>query len=87
MCAQLLSHVQLFAILWTTACQACLSMGFPRQEDKKIELPFPPPRDLSDPGFEPMAPTTSPALQADSLPLSHLYFIHMRILLKHLKCQ
>ena len=31
-------------------------------------LPLPPPRDLSDPGIKPV----SPALQADSLPLSHL---------------
>ena len=30
--AQLLSHVQLFAILWTIAHPAPLSMGFPRQE-------------------------------------------------------
>ena len=30
-------------------------------------LPFPPPRDLSNPGIKP----PSPALQADSLPLSH----------------
>ena len=30
-------------------------------------LPFPPPGDLPDPGIEP----GSPALQADSLPLSH----------------
>ena len=28
--AQLLSHVQLFAIPWTAACQAPLSMGFSR---------------------------------------------------------
>ena len=27
------SHVQLFATLWTIACQAPLSMGFSRQED------------------------------------------------------
>ena len=26
------SHVQLFATLWTVACQAPLSMGFSRQE-------------------------------------------------------
>ena len=26
------SHVQLFATLWTVACHAPLSMGFPRQE-------------------------------------------------------
>ena len=31
-CAQSLSHIQLFATSWTTACQASLSMGFPRQE-------------------------------------------------------
>ena len=30
---QSLSHVQLFATLWTIACQTPLSMGFPRQED------------------------------------------------------
>ena len=28
-----LSHVWLFVTLWTTACQAPLSMGFSRQED------------------------------------------------------
>jgi len=38
-------------------------MGFSRQEYWH-ELPFPSPRDLPDPGIEPM----SPALQADSLP-------------------
>ena len=33
-------------------------------------LPFPPPGDLPNPGVEPESPT-SPALQTDSLPLSH----------------
>ena len=33
-------------------------------------LPFPPPGDLPNPGIEPESPT-SPALQTDSLPLSH----------------
>ena len=37
----------------------------------KSGLPFPPSRDLSDPGIEPMSPA-SPAWQVDSLPLSHL---------------
>jgi len=32
-----------------------------------LELPLPSPGDLPDPGFE----AGSPALQADSLPLSH----------------
>ena len=42
-------------------------MGFPRQEYWS-GLPLLPPGDLPDPGIEP----ASPALQADSLPLSHL---------------
>ena len=50
----------------TPACQACLSMGFSRQEYCN-GLPFPPPGDLPDPGIKP----TSPALQANSLSLSH----------------
>ena len=44
-------------------------MGFSRQESWS-ELLFPPPQDLSDPGIERTTPV-SPALQADSLPLSH----------------
>ena len=46
--------------------QASLSMGFPRQEHWN-GLPFPSPGDLPDPEIKP----ASPALQADSLPLSH----------------
>ena len=48
---------------WTVACQAPLSMGFPRQEHWS-RLPFPSPGDLSDPGIEPKSPTW----QVDSLP-------------------
>ena len=33
-------------------------------------MPFPPPKDLSDPGIKPTS-SVSPALQVDSLPLSH----------------
>jgi len=40
--------------------------GFPRQKYWS-RLPFPSPRDLSDPGIEP----ASPARQVHSLPLSH----------------
>ena len=50
----------------TVARQAPLSKGFPRQEYWS-ELPFPSPGDLPNPGIKAM----SPALQADSLPLSH----------------
>ena len=54
------SHVQLFATLWTIACQAPLSTGFSRQEYWS-RLPFPPPGDLADPGTKP-AFLMSPAL-------------------------
>ena len=37
---------------WTVACQAPLSMGFPRQEYWN-GLPFPVPGDLPDPGISP----------------------------------
>ena len=36
---------------WTVACQAPLFMGFSRQE-YWIELPFPSPGDLPDPGIQ-----------------------------------
>ena len=65
----LLSHfscVWLCVTPWTVACQARLSMGFSRQQYWS-DLPCPPPQDLPHPGTEP----GSPALQADSLPLSH----------------
>ena len=60
------SSVQLFVTLWAVAHQAPLSMGFPRQE-RWSGLPF---RDLSTPGMEP----ASPALQADTSPLSYQGF-------------
>ena len=49
--AQSLSHVQLFATLWTMAQQAPLSMEFSRQEYWS-GLPFPTPVDLPDPGIK-----------------------------------
>ena len=55
------------ATLWTVAHHTPLSMEFSRQEYWS-GLPFPSPGDLPDPGVE----LRSPALQADSLPLSHL---------------
>ena len=51
---QSLSSVQLLATLWTVARQAPLSMEFSRQEHWS-GLPFPFPRDLPDPGIEPMS--------------------------------
>ena len=52
---------------WTVACQAPLTMGFSRQEYWN-GLPFLSPGDLARPGIE----HSSPALQVDSVPLSHL---------------
>ena len=52
------SHAWLFAILWTEACHAPLSMGFSRQEYWS-GLPFPPPGHLSSPGMEPTSLTST----------------------------
>ena len=68
--ACVLSHVQLFATPWTVTHQASLSMGVSRQEYWS-GLPSPPPRDLpNNPGIELVSPM-APALQVDSLLLSH----------------
>ena len=61
-----LSCVQLLVTPWTVALQTPLSMGLFRQEYWS-GLSFPPPGDFPNPGIEPV----SPALQEDSLPLSH----------------
>ena len=69
MCACVLSyfsHFQLFTAPWTAALQAPLSMEFSWQEYWR-EVLFPFPGHLPDPGTKP----ASPALQADSLLLSH----------------
>ena len=58
--AQSLSCIQLFAIPWTIAHQAPLSIAFSRQAYWS-ESPYLPPRDLPDPRIEPVSPS-SPAL-------------------------
>ena len=60
------SPVQLFATLLAVAGQVPLSMGFSKREYWS-GLPFSPPGDPPYPGIE----STPPALQMDSLPLSH----------------
>ena len=67
MCAQLLSHVQLFVTPWAAACQAPLSMGFSKQEYWNW-VPFSTPENLLDSGIKPLF-LVSPALTDDSLPL------------------
>ena len=61
-CAQSVSHVQLFETLWTVACQPPLATGFSGQKYWS-GLSFPPPGHLPDPETEP----TSPTLAGDSL--------------------
>ena len=56
-----------YAASWTVISQAPLTMGFPRQQYRH-GLPFPSPGTLPDPEVEP----SNPALQVDSLQLSHL---------------
>ena len=89
------SHVQLFAMLWTVAHQAPLSLGFSRQEYWN-GLPCLPPGDLPNPGTDPvslMSPalaggffTTSTTWEAHNIlsfhPESHfcVYFIMYKLL-------
>ena len=60
MCVCVLSHVQLFATLWTVAHQVPLSIEFSKQEHWS-EFPFSTTRDLPSPGIKPMF-LVSPAL-------------------------
>ena len=72
----LFSLIQHFSVLsdsvtlWTLAHQASLCTGFSRQGSWS-RLPCPPPGDLPDPGIKPASPV-APALQVDSLLLSHV---------------
>ena len=51
----MLSHVQLFATLWTIAYQAPLSTG-PFREEYWSGLPIPFPGDLPNPEIKPRSP-------------------------------
>ena len=63
--------------LWTVARQGPLPLGFLRQEYSS-GLPFPSPRDLSDPEIEPMSPalpgrfftTETPGKESEDIYLS-----------------
>ena len=68
-CVLSCSVVSNLATSWTVACQAPLSMGFPRQEYWS-GLSFPPPGDLPDPGIEPSSPVVS-CTGRWTLPLYH----------------
>ena len=63
-CAQ---SLRLFATLWTVAHQASLSMEFSRQEYWS-GLPFPPPKDLPNPGIKPTSLASADRLFPTALP-------------------
>ena len=67
----LFSPVQFFAILWTVACQALLSMGFFRQEYLS-GLPCPPPGDFPNPGMK-SASLMFPALAGGFFTTNNIY--------------
>ena len=73
---QSLSHVRLFATLWTVARKAPLSMEFSRQEYWSGQ-PFPSPEDVLEPGIE----AKSTSLQIDSLSMypPSLYHVYLSI--------
>ena len=70
MCAQLLSHVQLFVTLWTTAGRVFYRWDSPGR-NTEVGCHFLLQRIFPDPEIESMSPA-SPALEECSLPLCHL---------------
>ena len=66
---------------WTVACEAPLPMEFSRKEYWN-GLSFLIPGDLPDPGIRPASPVF-PALQADSLLLSHLGSIYSEYIMRN----
>ena len=79
----MLIFIQLFAVPWTVACQAPLSVGFSRQEYWS-GLPFPP-GDLPDPGIKPPSPA-SLTLPADSVLPGHLGSLEISYEWSHMIC-
>ena len=65
-CVRSLSCVWLFVTAWIVACQSPLSMGFSMQEYWQLELPFPSPWDLPDPGVKPVPPALAGRLFSGS---------------------
>ena len=80
--AQSLSHVWLFATLWTVARQAPQSIAFFRQEYWS-GLPFPSPGDLPNPGIKPGLPHCRQTLYC----LSHLVMSNSFLLFWTVACQ
>ena len=64
---QLFNHVWLLVTPWTEACQAPLSVGFPRQESWS-GLPLSSPRDLLAPGIRSLSPALTGRFFTAELP-------------------
>ena len=65
------------AISWTVACQAPLSMRFPRQEYWS-GLPFPSPGDLLDPGFKQQSPALAGGFSTTEPPRKPHIFCYLQ---------
>ena len=76
------SCVWLFAIPWSIALQAPLSMGFSKQEYWRV-LPCPPPGDLPNPRIEPVS-LTSPVLAGRFFTISTTWEAHLKTLIIYL---
>ena len=59
--------------MWTFACQASLSMGFPRQEYWS-GLPFSLPGDVPDSGMEPASPALADGFFTTGPPGKHCIY-------------
>ena len=64
-----LSRIQLFATLWTAACQASFVPGDSPGKHTGVGCQCPPPGDLPNPGIKPVSLTSNLHWQAGSLPL------------------
>ena len=65
-CLCMFSHIRLFVTPWTVASQAPLPMGYLKGECCR-GLPVPPPRDIPDPGIEPLFPESPASVQFSSV--------------------
>ena len=73
-CAQSISHVQLFVAPWTITCQAPLPMKFSRQEYQS-GMPFPTPGDFPKPEIDPGS-LVSPTLAGGSFITHSIWKAH-----------
>ena len=76
MCAKSFQPCPTLCDPWPIARQAPLSIGFSKQEYRNA-LSFPPPRDLPNPGIEPISLKSPALVKAGSLPLVPIFFFFL----------